>query len=109
MPWTSTHICDEFPLPNLGRDITILASIGMFFLMFVFFHSRLGFTTLIKAWNVSKLNPVLCWNIFFKNLQKFWFFIYPTALSYLHMLWTLGGMSKNFEKIATHASYSNVV
>ncbi len=105
----STHICDEFPLPNFGRDITILASIGMFFLMFVFFHSRLGFTTLIKAWNVSKLNLVRYWNNFFKNLPNFLFFIYPTALSYLHMLQTLGGMSKNFERIAMHASYSNVV
>jgi hypothetical protein len=85
-------------LHNIARTIVILASTRMFFLMFEFFHSRLGPTTLIKAQNVWKLNLVQCWNVFFEKLPKSWFFIYPTTLSYFHMLQTFNGMFTNSKK-----------
>jgi hypothetical protein len=51
-------------------NIVTLASIGMFSLIFVFFHSRLEPTTLIKAQNVSKFNLLRCRNIFSEKLPK---------------------------------------
>jgi hypothetical protein len=36
--------------------------------------------------------------IFFGKLPKSWFFICLITFSYLHILWTLGGMSINFKK-----------
>jgi hypothetical protein len=72
----------------------------MFSLMFVFFSSRLKPTTLIKARNVSKLNLVHCQNIISKNSQKvdFSYIQLPFHTMPFHMLQTLGGMSRNFEK-----------